>query len=93
VGLLGREDARVRVGSCIPLLARGQAAGALVGGAVSRIPVTRSGMGEFLGRTTETVSRQVTELTRDGLLQARSSRELVIPSISALTQAAEDSAN
>lgn len=85
--ILGRKTAREKIASLIAQLARreadlGQAAAA---GAVQlHLPLTREGIAEYLGMTLETVSRQMSALRRDGLIQMEGPRHLQIPDMAAL---------
>ncbi|MFC3226657.1 Crp/Fnr family transcriptional regulator [Marinibaculum pumilum] len=93
--LLGRKTARERVASFLCLLAERQAGPvtegepASDGPLVCRIPLTRGDIAEFLGLTMETVSRQIGELKSTGLIVPDSTRQVTIPSLSALREAAE----
>lgn len=91
--LLGRKTARERVASLLHLLVSrrlGEGAQHLGDGPFSCvIPLSRSEIAEFLGLTTETVSRQIGELKAAGLIEPVSPREMTIPSLSALRDAAE----
>lgn len=88
--LLGRKTARERVASILCLLAErrmGEAEGD--GPLTCPIPLTRGDIAEFLGLTTETVSRQFGVLKAAGLIEPVSPREVTIPSLAALREACE----
>jgi len=50
------------------------------------LPLTRSEMADFLGLTTETVSRQMTKLRGLGLLEIQNSRTVFVPDLDALSE-------
>lgn len=56
---------------------------------VIELPMRRSDIADFLGLTTETVSRQLTNLRKRGIVQIEDRRVLTINSMSALTSASE----
>ena len=88
--LLGRKTARERVASFLCLVAERQAGPDAGDGPLTcRIPLTRGDIAEFLGLTMETVSRQFGDLKAAGLTVPVSTRELTIPSLSALKEASE----
>lgn len=69
--LLGRKTARERIASFLCILARREAAlhHKTVTGAISiDLPLTREELADYLGLTQETVSRQISALRRDGIL-------------------------
>ncbi len=88
--LLGRKTARERIASFLAILARREAA--LRGRSASSIevPLTREAMADYLGLTLETVSRQMTALKRDGLIQTTGKRGVHIPDLAALQEVAGD---
>jgi CRP/FNR family transcriptional regulator, anaerobic regulatory protein len=89
--LLGRKRARERIASFLAILARREAA--LQGPRATarfEIPLTREEMADYLGLTLETVSRQMSALKRDGLIQTMGKRGIQIPDLSALQEAAGD---
>jgi CRP/FNR family transcriptional regulator len=66
--LLGRKTAQEKLASFLYLLAcrserRGDSSGAMV------LPMTRSDIGDHLGLTTESVSRQFTQFRKQGIIQ------------------------
>lgn len=72
--LLGRKSARERIASFMLALSErlpGQ------GGAIE-LPMSRTDMADHLGLTVETVSRTVTQLERDGLIELPPSRRTVV---------------
>jgi CRP/FNR family transcriptional regulator len=48
------------------------------------LPLTREAMADYLGLTLETVSRQISALKRDGVIQLEGKRQVVIPSLDRL---------
>ncbi len=52
------------------------------------LPLTRSELADYLGMTLETVSRMVGKLKRKGLIELRSTREVIVPDIEALAAVA-----
>lgn len=93
--LLGRKTARERVASLLYLLTArrlGEEArleGAADVRATCIIPLSRGEIAEFLGLTTETVSRQFGELKAAGIIVPLSAREYTVPSLKALREASE----
>lgn len=65
--LLGRRSARERVASFLLKLARHSADRGLPRAEIF-VPMTRAMIGDYVGLTTETVSRTMAEFRRDGLL-------------------------
>jgi CRP/FNR family transcriptional regulator len=53
------------------------------------LSLSRTAIADFLGLTIETVSRQFSSLKSDGLIQLPSHREVVVPDLGRLEQAAE----
>ena len=82
--LLGRKTAEERVASFILGLAERN-------GAADRIslPMTRSDIGDHLGLTIETVSRALTQLKKDGVIEFTGSHALVIRDRKTLANLAE----
>ncbi len=67
--LLGRKSARERIVSFLLLLADRAKRGAGDGEEPVRLPMTRNDIGDYLGLTTETVSRTLTELRKSRLIE------------------------
>lgn len=89
--LLGRKRAREKIASFLVILARRESA--LRGQAAItsiEVPLTREEMADYLGLTLETVSRQMTALRGDGLIQTAGKRSVYIPDLLALQEAAGD---
>ena len=94
--LLGRKTAREKIASLIAIIARRDAALKLMEpeGKVSvEMPLTREAMSEYLGLTLETVSRQVSALRRDGVIEIQSKRHIIIPDFQLLVEQAGDDAD
>jgi CRP/FNR family transcriptional regulator len=54
------------------------------------LPLTREAMADYLGLTLETVSRQISALKRDGLIQLEGKRHVTIPDYDRLLEEAGD---
>jgi len=80
---LGRKTAAEKVASFLHLVATHIDPEASVGtGAVTYdLPLTRADIADFLGLTIETVSRQMTKLRKDGIIEIEHSRQITIPDI------------
>jgi len=91
---LGRKTARERVASLIYMVARHVPA-ATQGetgehaGVHFDLPLTRADMADFLGLTIETVSRQITRLRQEGIIDLFPSRQVRVPDMQRLAEAAE----
>lgn len=48
------------------------------------LPLTREAMSEYLGLTIETVSRQISQLGREGVIELDGKRKIVIPDLDRL---------
>ncbi len=91
--LLGRKTAREKIASFISLCARRAAAlhrAVPQDGAVLDLPLTREQIADYLGLTIETVSRQVSALKKEGIIDLVDSRTLNLPDIDRLRRAAGD---
>ena len=86
--LLGRKTARERIASLLVMLGRREAEAAGRGGPgdglLFPLRITREAMADYLGLTIETVSRQLSQLRRDGLIRLRENRGVEIPDFEAL---------
>jgi CRP/FNR family transcriptional regulator, anaerobic regulatory protein len=91
---LGRKTARERVASLIHMVAKhtppeslheGKAPGSLR----FDLPLTRADMADFLGLTIETVSRQITRLRQDGIVDLHPCRQMEVPDMQRLAKAAQ----
>ncbi|MCX7888658.1 MAG: Crp/Fnr family transcriptional regulator [Rhodobacteraceae bacterium] len=94
--LLGRKTAREKIASLIAIVARRDQALRLrapSGRTVIDLPLTREAMADYLGLTLETVSRQISALKRDGVIELQGMRSIVIPDFRALQDEAGDDAD
>jgi CRP/FNR family transcriptional regulator/CRP/FNR family nitrogen fixation transcriptional regulator len=82
--LLGRKSAAEKVAAF--LLAMAARTG---GGAVARLPMSRSDIADYLGLTVETISRTLTQFERDGAIAMTSSRCIAIRRRELLTSGEE----
>ena len=85
--LLGRKTAREKIASLIAIIARrdNEVKSAIPGGQMSvDLPLTREAMADYLGLTLETVSRQVSALKREGIIELEGKRRVIIPDIDVL---------
>ncbi len=91
--LLGRKNARERIASLLAILCRRDAAlqQVRVGGTMKiSLPLTREAMADYLGLTLETVSRQMTILRKDGLIEPQGRRHVIIPDYARLLEVSGD---
>ena len=58
--------------------------------AVFDLPLTRADIGDFLGLTIETVSRQITKLRTDGVITVENNRHVTVHSLDRLERRAGD---
>ncbi|WCR10142.1 Crp/Fnr family transcriptional regulator [Paracoccus stylophorae] len=94
--LLGRKTAREKIASFITIIARREAAllKRLPGGRMQiELPLTREAMADYLGLTLETVSRQISALKRDGLIQLQGKRGVLLPDFARLVDESGDDAD
>ncbi|WP_417249667.1 transcriptional regulator FnrL [Celeribacter sp.] len=80
--ILGRKTAREKIASLMAIIARRESSLALKkmeDGMVFELPLTREAMADYLGLTLETVSRQISALKREGIIQLEGKRRVVIP--------------
>lgn len=86
--LLGRKSAREKVLSFLLLLAS-HGDGALDRhSAVVELPMTRTDMADYLGLVIESVSRTLTALKDDGLIELQATHRILIPSLDKARNAA-----
>ena len=94
--LLGRKSAREKIASFLAILARREAAlnRRRPSGAIElTLPLTREAMADYLGLTLETVSRQMSALKRDHLIELRGKRGVVLTDYDLLLAASGDDAD
>jgi CRP/FNR family transcriptional regulator, anaerobic regulatory protein len=91
--LLGRKTAREKIASLISIIARRDAAlkHRRPAGMLSvDLPLTREEMADYLGLTLETVSRQISALKKDGVINLEGNRHVLIPDLDRLLEEAGD---
>ncbi len=91
--LLGRKTAEEKVSSFLLMLARkstlmGCHHSDALAFATFTLPITRADMGDYLGLTIETVSRQITRLKANKVISITGNREFLVPDIDKLAQIA-----
>ncbi len=90
--MLGRKSSYERVASLLLMIAkRARYTGSAPlpeNYAQFELPLTRSELADYLGLTLETVSRMVGKLKRKGLIELRSTREVIVPDIEFLAEVA-----
>ncbi|WP_281281982.1 transcriptional regulator FnrL [Rubellimicrobium roseum] len=82
--VLGRKTAREKIASLLTIVARREATvglSAMKGRIVVELPLTREAMADYLGLTLETVSRQISALKNEGILELDGKRRIVVPDI------------
>nr|WP_303645109.1 Crp/Fnr family transcriptional regulator [Tropicimonas marinistellae] len=80
--LLGRKTAREKIASLLAIIARRNATlkfGQAQGPMEFDLPLTREAMADYLGLTLETVSRQVSALKREGVIELAGKRHVSVP--------------
>ena len=91
--LLGRKTAREKIASLLAIVARRDAALNLRPHNATLtidLPLTREAMADYLGLTLETVSRQMSALKRDGVIELEGKRHVLIPDFDRLLEEAGD---
>lgn len=91
--LLGRKTAREKIASLLTMVARRDAGLKLAkpGGRIAfDLALTREEMADYLGLTLETVSRQMSALKKDGLIELEGKRRIVIRDYDALAEQSGD---
>jgi CRP/FNR family transcriptional regulator, anaerobic regulatory protein len=84
---LGRKTAREKVASLLVLIATHTDPEPCAGCSFD-LPLSRADIADFLGLTIETVSRQMTKLRKDGLIQIENNRHVLVPDYDRLVSAA-----
>lgn len=91
--LLGRKTAREKIASLLAIIARRDASvkmRAARGRMAFDLPLTREAMADYLGLTLETVSRQVSQLKREGVIELEGKRHVIVPDLDRLMNEAGD---
>ncbi len=91
--VLGRKTAREKIASLLSIIARRDASihpGKVDGPLVFDLPLTREAMADYLGLTLETVSRQISALKRDGVIELEGKRHVTVPNMGRLMEEAGD---
>jgi CRP/FNR family transcriptional regulator len=91
--LLGRKTAREKIASLVAIIGRRDAALHIRGrnGPLTfDLPLTREAMADYLGLTLETVSRQISALKRDGVIELVGKRHVTVPNLDRLLEEAGD---
>ncbi|MCF2905857.1 Crp/Fnr family transcriptional regulator [Octadecabacter sp. CECT 8868] len=85
--ILGRKSAREKVASLLTVFARRETPfdnAALQSSIAIDLPLTREAMADYLGLTLETVSRQISALKNDGVIQLDGNRHVIVPNLARL---------
>ena len=91
--LLGRKTAREKIASLLAIIARRTASLKTVGKTSDvkfDLPLTREEMADYLGLTLETVSRQMSALKRDGVIELEGKRQIVVQNLDRLLEETGD---
>ena len=91
--VLGRKTAREKCASLLSIFARRNATLNLAdftGSMAFNLPFTRKEMADYLGLTHETISRQITALKKDGVIQFEDKRHVTVPDFERLLAEAGD---
>lgn len=91
--LLGRKTAREKIASLLAIIARRDAGLKLrtnAGNIAFDLALTREAMSDYLGLTLETVSRQMSALKRDGVIELEGKRHVIVPDFNRLLNEAGD---
>ena len=87
--VLGRKTAREKIASLMAIIARRDATlnmNGTRGPLVFDLPLTREAMADYLGLTLETVSRQVSALKKDGVIELEGKRRVTVPDFNRLLE-------
>ena len=94
--VLGRKTAREKIASLLAIIARRESSLQLLrspDGFAFALPLTREAMADYLGLTLETVSRQMSALKRDGIIQLEGKRRVRVPDYARLLAETGDDAD
>lgn len=89
--LLGRKLAREKIASFLLIIAKREAAlhNSQLGGRMEvELPLSRAAMADYLGLTLETVSRQISALNREGIIELTDKRLVILPDFGLLANEA-----
>lgn len=81
---LGRKSAAEKVASFLYLIATHIDPADAAGATIFDLPLSRSDIGDFLGLTVETVSRQISRLKADGVIEIVNYRHVTVPDLTRL---------
>ncbi|SMX47497.1 transcriptional regulator FnrL [Maliponia aquimaris] len=92
--VLGRKTAREKIASLLSIIARRDSTLNLRDGRDAKVvfdlPLTREAMADYLGLTLETVSRQISALKKDGVIELEGKRHVTVPDMARLMEEAGD---
>jgi CRP/FNR family transcriptional regulator len=91
--VLGRKTAREKIASLLAIIARRDVSLNMATGTsrvVFDLPLTREAMADYLGLTLETVSRQISALKKDGVIELEGKRHVTVPDMDRLLDEAGD---
>src|SRR6056297_3593496 len=91
--VLGRKTAREKIASLLAIIARRDVALNMARGSgriVFDLPLTREAMADYLGLTLETVSRQISALRKEGVIELEGKRHVTVPDFDRLLDEAGD---
>ena len=91
--VLGRKTAREKIASLLAIIGRRDASIrslSMQETIVFDLPLTREAMADYLGLTLETVSRQISALKREGVIELQGKRHVTVPDFSRLLEEAGD---
>lgn len=94
--LLGRKTAREKIASFLSIIARRDETlqSKVTRGRVAfDLPLTREAMADYLGLTLETVSRQMSSLKKDGVIELEGKRRVIVPDFESLMDETGDDAD
>jgi len=94
--ILGRKTAREKIASLLTILAQRESAlrqSSPRDGSSFDLPLTRESMADYLGLTLETVSRQISALKRDHVIELQGKRRVIVPDFEALMAETGDDAD
>jgi len=94
--ILGRKTAREKIASLLSIIAQREASLLQTSpedGGSFDLPLTRESMADYLGLTLETVSRQMSSLKRDKVIELQGKRRIMVPDFEALVAETGDDAD